>query len=138
MVRRGAGAPRWKYHSGDILLSFVNEGEVTIDGQGNESFQLEYGDAFMMPPRMKTCYSDPAVDVELVEVALLGRSKPRSSTDPHDAPCAPEITGPSGSECRASDFLFDAKSNSCPNSCIALFAAARCRDQGRLINVARR
>ncbi len=72
VVRRGEGDPVWTRHAGDILFSFVMEGGLTLEGEGKDPYRLEPGDAFVIPPGMKTRYSDPTDDVELLEVALPG------------------------------------------------------------------
>ncbi len=72
VIRRGSGAPRWTRHAGDILFTFVMEGAMTLEGEGKEPFRLEPGDAFVIPPGMKTRYADPSDDIELLEVALPG------------------------------------------------------------------
>ena len=49
------------------------EGSMTLEGEDKEPFALSPGDAFVTPPGMKTRYSDPSDDLELLEVALPGR-----------------------------------------------------------------
>jgi quercetin dioxygenase-like cupin family protein len=70
VVRRGDGAPVWTRHSGDILFTFVMEGELTLEGEGKEPYRLSPGDAFVIPPGLSTRYTDPTDDIELLEVAL--------------------------------------------------------------------
>jgi len=72
VVRRGEGAPHWAAHDTDIHFTFVMAGEVTLEGEGRDSYRLEAGDAFVIPPGMKTRLSDPSEDVELLEVTLPG------------------------------------------------------------------
>lgn len=72
VVRRGKGDPVWTRHDGDILFTFVMEGSMTLEGDGKEPFALSPGDAFVIPPGMKTRYADPSEDLELLEVALPG------------------------------------------------------------------
>ena len=72
VARRGEGEPVWARHEGDILFTFVMDGSVTLEGEGKDPYRLEPGDAFVIPPGMKTRYSDPTDDIELLEVALPG------------------------------------------------------------------
>lgn len=70
IVKRGEGTPPWTRHTTDILFSFVMEGTMTLEGEGKEPYRLEPGDAFVIPPGMKTRYVDPSAEFELLEVAL--------------------------------------------------------------------
>ncbi|MDP5216960.1 cupin domain-containing protein [Ruegeria sp. 2205SS24-7] len=72
VVRKGQGDPVWASHDTDIHFTFVMGGTVTLEGEGREPYRLEQGDAFVIPPAMKTRLSDPSEDVELLEVALPG------------------------------------------------------------------
>lgn len=72
VVRRGTGDPIWSRHDTDILFTFVMEGQVTLEGEGRDPFVLSAGDAFVIPPGMKTRLQDPSADVELLEVSLPG------------------------------------------------------------------
>ncbi|NDW46986.1 cupin domain-containing protein [Ruegeria sp. PrR005] len=72
VVRRGQGAPQWAAHDTDILFTFVMNGTVTLEGEGRDPYPLEQGDAFVIPPGMRTRLSDPSDDVELLEVTLPG------------------------------------------------------------------
>ena len=60
------------WHTCDILFTFVMEGKMTLIKEGKETFSLTAGDAFVVPPSMKTCYADPSADLELLEVSLPG------------------------------------------------------------------
>lgn len=72
-VLRPDGAPApWTRHSGDIVFTFVMAGEMTLEGEGKAPFRLSPGDAFVIPPGMATRYTDPAPDLELLEVSLPG------------------------------------------------------------------
>jgi len=73
VVKRGTGEPEWRRHDADILFTFVMNGGMTLEGDGREAYRLEAGDAFVIPPRMRTRHSDPTEDMELIEVALPGR-----------------------------------------------------------------
>lgn len=73
VIRRGRGDPVWASHNADIHFTFVMEGTMTLEGEGKEPFALAPGDAFVTPPGMRTRYSDPSDDLELLEVALPGQ-----------------------------------------------------------------
>ncbi|MDG1471963.1 MAG: cupin domain-containing protein [Ascidiaceihabitans sp.] len=70
VIRAGDGAPDWTKHSTDILFTFVMDGTMTLEGEGRDPYPLEPGDAFVIPPDMKTRYADPSPDLELLEVSL--------------------------------------------------------------------
>lgn len=72
VVRRGQGAPAWSAHRSDILFTFVMEGTMVLEGEGRAPFALEAGDAFVIPPGMRTRYDAPSEDLELLEVSLPG------------------------------------------------------------------
>ncbi|MVO17510.1 cupin domain-containing protein [Parasedimentitalea huanghaiensis] len=72
VVRRGKGTPQWATHDTDIHFTFVMDGTVTLEGEGREPYQLEQGDAFVIPPGMKTRLTDASDDIELMEVTLPG------------------------------------------------------------------
>ncbi|MEM8729651.1 MAG: cupin domain-containing protein [Pseudomonadota bacterium] len=80
VLRKGAGTPTWNRHDSDILFTFVMAGGVTLEGEGRDPHRLEQGDAFVIPPHMATCLSEPTDNVELLEVALPGhfRTEPVS------------------------------------------------------------
>ena len=60
-------------HTGDILFTFVMEGEVTLNGEEQGAHRLEAGDAYVIPPHTKTSLTDRSDDLELLEVALPAR-----------------------------------------------------------------
>lgn len=72
VVRRGQGDPVWSSHDTDIHFTFLMQGEVTLEGEGREPYRLEQGDAFVIPPGMRTRLSGPTDDIELLEVTLPG------------------------------------------------------------------
>lgn len=72
VARRGKGLPVWASHDTDILFNFVMEGSVTLEGEGRDPYELKSGDAFVIPPGMKTRLSNPSDDIELLEVSLPG------------------------------------------------------------------
>ena len=46
---------------------------MTLEGEGKKPYSLVCGDAFVIPPNMKTKYTDISSDLELLEVSLLGK-----------------------------------------------------------------
>ena len=70
VVRVGEGVQDWTKHTTDILFTFVMEGTMTLEGEGRDPYPLEAGDAFVIPPDMKTRYANPSADLELLEVSL--------------------------------------------------------------------
>ncbi len=75
VVRRGEGDPAWTSHDTDILFTYVMNGRVTLEGEGRDPHELETGDAFVIPPGMKTRLNAPSEDIELLEVSLPGAFK---------------------------------------------------------------
>ena len=73
VLRPDEGAPQATMHDADILFGFVMGGGMTLEGEGAAPRRLEPGDAFVIPPGMRTRYADPTGDLELLEVALPGR-----------------------------------------------------------------
>ena len=72
VVRPDGAATGWTAHDADILFTFVMEGTMTLEGEGRDPHALQAGDAFVIPPQMRTLYSDASADLELLEVALPG------------------------------------------------------------------
>lgn len=72
VVRRGPGDPVWASHDADIHFTYVMAGTLTLEGEGREPMPLEAGDAFVIPPGMRTRLADPSQDIELLEVTLPG------------------------------------------------------------------
>jgi len=72
VARRSEGDPVWTAHDADILFTFVMEGTMTLEGEGRDPVPLAAGDAFVIPPGMRTRYADPSGDIELLEVSLPG------------------------------------------------------------------
>lgn len=75
VVRASGRTSTWVTHDCDILFSFMMHGEMTLEGDGQADHRLQAGDAFVIPPGMRTRYSDPSDDVEWLEVALPGTFK---------------------------------------------------------------
>ena len=72
VLKKGDGQPDWASHDADILFTFVMDGTMTLEGEDRDPCHLEPGDAFVIPPGMKTRYADPSDDIELLEVSLPG------------------------------------------------------------------
>ncbi len=72
VVRRGEGTPPWVRHDTDILFGFVMDGTMTLEGEGKNPRDLVAGDAFTIPPGMRTRFGEPSDDFELLEVSLPG------------------------------------------------------------------
>lgn len=72
VIRKGEGETAWASHDTDILFTFVMSGGVTLHGDGRDPFELEAGDAFVIPPGMKTRLTEASDDLELLEVSLPG------------------------------------------------------------------
>ena len=65
-----AGGGAVTSHSADILFAFVLAGSVTLHGEGQGAHALGEGDAYVIPPHMKTALTGWSDDLELLEVAL--------------------------------------------------------------------
>jgi quercetin dioxygenase-like cupin family protein len=72
VLRKGSVDAVWTQHDTDILFTFVMDGQMVLEGEGRDPHSLEAGDAFVIPPGMKTRYSAPSDDIELLEVSLPG------------------------------------------------------------------
>ena len=68
----GAMAGRVTSHASDILFTFVLSGSVTLHADGQGVHAIGEGDAFVVPPHLKTALSDPSPDLRLLEVSLPG------------------------------------------------------------------
>ncbi|MEP3346427.1 MAG: cupin domain-containing protein [Litoreibacter sp.] len=71
-VVRADGQADWTSHNADILFTFVMDGTMVLHGEGKEPYSLEPGDAFVIPPGMKTKYAKASENLELLEVSLPG------------------------------------------------------------------
>jgi quercetin dioxygenase-like cupin family protein len=65
----------WVRHDSDILFNFVMSGGMTLEGEGKDPFRLSAGDAFVIPPHLRTRYADTTEDLQLLEVSLPGAFK---------------------------------------------------------------
>ena len=59
-------------HDADILFTFVLEGGMTLHVPERESWELRAGDAFVLPPGVRSAYDRCTDDLELLEVSLPG------------------------------------------------------------------
>mgnify|MGYP003351640717 CR=1 FL=1 len=75
VARPREGQSPWTTHSGDILFTFVMSGAMTLEGEGKEPYRLAAGDAFVVPPAMRTRYAGATADLQLLEVSLPGTFK---------------------------------------------------------------
>jgi len=73
VIKSNGKKARESTHTSDILFNFVMEGTMTLEGEGKEPYSLVPGDAFVIPPIMKTKYTDISSDLELLEVSLPGK-----------------------------------------------------------------
>jgi quercetin dioxygenase-like cupin family protein len=75
VARPVADKPVWTRHGSDILFNFVMAGEMTLEGEGKDPYRLAAGDAFVVPPGMRTLYSGATRELQLLEVSLPGAFK---------------------------------------------------------------
>ncbi len=57
-------------HTSDILFTFVLSGSMTLRGERQDAHALSAGDAYVIPPGMKTALLDCSDDLHLLEVSL--------------------------------------------------------------------
>ena len=57
-------------HDADILFTFVLKGTMVLLASGHGASVLHAGDAFAVPPRLRTTYESCSTDLELLEVTL--------------------------------------------------------------------
>lgn len=72
VVRADGDPTKASKHDADIHFTFVMEGTMTLNAEGQDARTLQAGDAFVIPPGMVAQYSDCSEDLELLEVALRG------------------------------------------------------------------
>lgn len=70
--RKNLSATRWTSHNADMHFTFVMDGTMSLEGEDHPPASLEPGDAFVIPPGMRTRYAQCSPDLELLEVALPG------------------------------------------------------------------
>lgn len=66
----GASETPWTSIDSDIHFTFLLEGSLTLSGEGHNSRTLAVGDAFVVPPDLKTRLSQCTPDLEMLEVSL--------------------------------------------------------------------
>ena len=64
-----AALEAWTTHTADILFTFLRSGSVTLREEGR-THALNAGDAYVIPPGMRTALTDGSTDLELLQVAL--------------------------------------------------------------------
>ncbi|MGQ0733289.1 MAG: cupin domain-containing protein [Acidobacteriota bacterium] len=57
-------------HTADIHFTFVLSGSATLEGEGQGSHVVAEGDAFVVPPGLKTSFDGCSSDLRLLEVTL--------------------------------------------------------------------
>jgi len=57
-------------HSSDILFGFLLAGTVTLRGEGQGAHEMTEGDAFVIPPGLKTVLTNVSQDLRVLEVSL--------------------------------------------------------------------
>lgn len=57
-------------HTSDILFTFVLSGSVTLTGERQGAHALTEGDAYVVPPDLKTSLGGCSADLQLLEVSL--------------------------------------------------------------------
>jgi uncharacterized cupin superfamily protein len=65
-------------HTSDILFTFVLSGTVTLAAAGEGAHRLEEGDAYVVPPGLKTALTDGSSELRLLEVSLPARFETRT------------------------------------------------------------
>lgn len=63
----------WAWHGCDIHFTYVMQGQMQLQAEGHDSVALAQGDAFVIPPGLRTRYAAPSDDLQLIEVSLPGR-----------------------------------------------------------------
>lgn len=77
VVRKGQGVIPWSSHGTDILFGFTMAGSALLTGEGQPSSILAAGDAFAIPPGMRTKLTDVSDNFEFLEVSLPGEFETR-------------------------------------------------------------
>ena len=70
--RASGGGTEETSHDADILFTFVLEGGVTLRVPEREAWALRAGDAFVLPPGLRSAYEGCTDDLALLEVSLPG------------------------------------------------------------------
>jgi len=72
VARFDGGTPPGSRHDTDIHFTFVLEGSLRLEADGQEARMLNPGDAFVIPPGLSAQYCDCSDDLELLEASLPG------------------------------------------------------------------
>lgn len=72
IARYTGGTAPVTQHDSDILFTFVLEGEMVLEAEGYDASPLQAGDAFTVPPGLRTQYTACSGNLELLEAALPG------------------------------------------------------------------
>ncbi|MDE0203999.1 MAG: hypothetical protein OXK73_16380 [Rhodospirillaceae bacterium] len=70
--RASGGGTEETSHDADILFTFVLEGGMTLRVPEREAWALRAGDAFVLPPGLRSAYEGCTDDLALLEVSLPG------------------------------------------------------------------
>lgn len=73
VARFEGGVPPATRHDSDIHFTFVMEGSMVLQADGQPDRALAPGDAFVIPPGLVTRYADSSADLEFLEASLPGR-----------------------------------------------------------------
>lgn len=68
----GSATPPRTTHDSDIHFTFVMEGSMVLQAEGQPDHPVEAGDAFVIPPGLATRYAACSADLELLEASLPG------------------------------------------------------------------
>ncbi len=71
----GSAQPPASRHDSDIHFTFVMEGSMVLEAEGQPPRDLAPGDAFVLPPGMLARYADCSPDLEILEASLPGDFK---------------------------------------------------------------
>lgn len=72
VIRKTDEIPTRYLHDADIHFTFVMDGTMTLEAEGQDDRDLQAGDAFVIPPNLTVRYAECSGDLELLEVALRG------------------------------------------------------------------
>lgn len=67
--------PQWVNHKADIYFTFIMQGKMELNAEGQASQPLKRGDAYVIPPHLKFQLSNCSENLELLLVLLPGDLK---------------------------------------------------------------
>lgn len=70
-------------HTSDILFAFVLSGSVTLSAQGQGVHDLNEGDAYVIPPDLRTSLTNSSAKLQLLEVSLPANFETRTYPSAH-------------------------------------------------------